>query len=784
VRIRDKLVIGFGAAGVALAVLAVGGAPRWAISLTALPLAIAIALTVSSRRRFASVSPIIWTLLVALGFTLLQLLPLPSSFVASLNPTGVAMRDAGLALVGQEPTDWQTITLDVAGTIRSAAQLVLMLAVAFISLRITATEKGRFWISAGVALLASLCAVITALHVVLGATTLYGVYQPYETPQFMGPLINSNHFGGLMTLGALISAGLFFHDTWVPRRIAWVVSTLFCLVASLLAQSRGAALSLLAGSIAFAVVMLGQKFTAKYVSGRWRSSADMWRTRIPIAVFATCVLALIVYSSAQNVSNQLADTRITEVGDQHSKFAAWRSAVHLLDESPWLGVGRGAIEPALTRVHPGSSFHTFSHLENEYLQAVVEWGAVGAFFIGLGLLWITYTCARRWHRGPLAAGALGALVAVAAHNAVDFNLSLPGMALVTIAITATLCYVPVIENGKRKRDRSLSDAEGGAARRYTLQVIGRVSMVIALLVSAGIMMSSMSRSLAESHRDIENPTTTYEEICQAIAAHPLDYLAYGRATDVLIAARDRRAGDFLQHAMLLHPTHAGLHRIAARVLVATGHLNQASIEYSLALRNSQRPRRLLDEVATRLVDTEIAVQAIPLDLSTPAEIVSLLSKDGHYALAQRWLEEVLATKPETPGIAPLLASLARRTKDPQAEVRAARLAYSADPSGAALLSLATLLTTNGQYTEVVTLLEKVATMELRPDDRTRGWRLRCNAMISLTHTDDARSCLRKLALSGSLPPGQLESVTIQLERLDHSTTQPSAHEVMTPEPVE
>lgn len=751
----------------------VGGAPRWALAAIALPLAVAVGATITSRRKLASVSPLMVVLLLALAMTLLQLLPLPHGLVAALNPHGIELRERGLALVGGSTGGWQPITLDVAGTLHGAAMIVLMLGVAFIALRITAADKGRFWISGAIAVLAGACALITGAHVGLNAETLFGLYRPNDaTPTLMGPLLNPNHLGGLMAMGALVSAGLFFHDSQASvRRVGWAVLGLVCVATTMLSQSRGAALSLGIGALAFVVALAGQRWSAGYK--RRSSSGDMWRTKVPMAVFATCVLALVVYSSAQKVSSQIIDTRVTEVGDRHSKFAAWRSSMTLVEETPWVGIGRGALEPAFTRVHEASSFHTFSHLENEYVQAVVEWGVVGALLIGVVMMWLVLSMARRWHRGPLAAGALSALLAVATQNAVDFSLSLPALAMLAVALAATLSYVPVEDVAKnRGRGESKSEASG---RNDWLRRGLRAALMVSLLGAGVVMLLPASRGIAETHARIAGPTTDYATIAAAIEAHPLDYLAYGRATDVLLTQKDPRAIEFLRHALLLHPTHAGLHRIAARLLLRSGKPAQAAVEYRLALENTQAPRRLLDEVGLQFTDLDIAVRAIPLDAPNPEVIVKALVADDHAALALRWLEAVLDKNPQAPQAAALLLSIAQKIHDPAIAERAARLTYAATPTFANLLALTDLLQKRGAMSEVVTLLDNIATMDARPDERARAWMLRCDALIQLTRIDDARACLRQLALAGILSSAQIQAVTQKLSQLDHTApTQPSA----------
>ena len=765
-RSRDKISLVAGGAALALAVLLVGGAPRWAMTAIAVPLAVAVAATVTSRRKLAAVSPLLVVLSLALGITVLQLVPLPRSIVAALNPHGVELRETGLDLIGQTAGAWQPITLDVAGTLHGAAMIILMLGVAFIALRITAADKGRFWICGAIAVVAGVVALLTGAHVALGAETLYGWYRPTEaSPALFGPLLNPNHLGGFMAMGALLSAGLFFYDAQASlRRVGWAALTLLCGATTMLSQSRGAALSLGLGAVAFAIAMLGQRMGAG--PKRRNPPGEMWRTKVPMAVFATCVVALVIYSSAEKVSSQIIDTQVTELGDRHSKFAAWRSSMTLVAETPWVGIGRGALEPVFTRVHGASSYHTFSHLENEYVQAVVEWGVVGSVIIGVFIMWLVLSMVRRWHRGPLAASALGALLAVAAQNAVDFSLSLPALALCTVALAATLAYVPVEDIAKnRGRGVSSSDRANGPG---VPRMFWRGTLVVALLGVGTIMLLPTSRNVAESHDLLGARDTDLATIREAINAHPLDYLAYGRATDLLLVQKDPRAGGFLRHALRLHPTHSGLHRIAARLLLRGGHPDQAALEYRLALQNTQAPRRLLDEVGKRLTDRNIAVRAIPLDMANPEQVVKFLVSDGHNDLAVHWLEALLEQNPQSAPIAQLLLAVAQKTGDTTIAERAARLTYNANGTFASLLTLATILNNRGAHAEVAAVLEIIPTIEARADERARGWMMRCDALITLTQVDNARRCLRELALAGFLSTVQIQNVTQKLAVLDHT----------------
>nr|MBP9089174.1 O-antigen ligase family protein [Kofleriaceae bacterium] len=551
----------------------------------------------------------------------------------------------------------------------------------------------------------------------------------------------------------------------VVRRIGWACVVAICAVTAFLTLSRGAVLALGFGTLVFAIMMIGQRYVRK--STHAQPSTDVWRTKVPIAVFATCVLVLGVLTTAQNVSNQIAHTSVTEFDSKQSKYAAWRASTNLISESPWLGIGRGALEPTLTRVNPGSSYHTFSHLENEYLQAVVEWGILGAVAVGGCLIWLLVAMLQRWHRGPLAAGAIGAIAAIAAQNIVDFSLDLPGVALPTAALVATLSGIQ-LKNVSIQSQKNPAEAK----RPSRMHQVARASVMVLLVLSGIVMQTPMSRSVAESHALLLSPTADFATVTQAVTAHPFDYLAYARAADLLRISRDPRVSGFVRHALILHPTHSGLHLIAARLLLRSGHQDQAAVEYRLALKNSYKRRKILHEIASLMVDLDLAAQTIPTDLGQPEKITAMLEADGHSALALRWLELVLAQHPHSAAITKMMMRLAQRTGDVQAREHAARLAFQVDPNVANMVGLAELLINNSEVSEAVQILEPIATIDAKADMRVRGWRMRCNALIRLRRTDDARRCLRNLALANVLSSTELRSVTQQLADLDQNVPLP------------
>jgi len=59
----------------------------------------------------------------------------------------------------------------------------------------------------------------------------------------------------------------------------------------------------------------------------------------------------------------------------------------------------------------------------------------------------------------------------------------------------------------------------------------------------------------------QRATVTLPELAAPLERHPLDYYLYGLAADAMIRDGDPRAIRTLNHALVLHPTQVGLHRI-------------------------------------------------------------------------------------------------------------------------------------------------------------------------------------------------------------------------------
>jgi O-antigen ligase len=727
VRARDRIALAFGGAALLTSVLGVGGAVREVQVAVAVLVATALAISVPARRKLDRPSPLVVLLAAGAVLTALQLVPLPTGLLYALDGVGTTLRDNGAALAKTSP--WRAISLDPSGTLRALTYFVVLIGVALIALRFSVTERGRYLLLAAVALTCGLAAIVNGIHVLLGADSLYGIYRPSHVGGVAGPLLNPNHMGGLMAIGAVLSAGLAFYTQQPTQlRVAWVVNVIGCAVALAASLSRGAMVGLLIGLMVVTSVIL-----AGHVSrGRrrhWRLHQDL-----PIALVVGFGIALALYASAGNVVQQLGDTSLTELNQPISKYEAWKSSFTLVRQSPWVGVGRGAVEVNLTRVHPGSGHFTFSHLENEYLSAVVEWGVVGAAVMALAFAWCAATAIRRWRGGPLAAAALGALAAILFQSAVDFGIELLGIAVPVTIIASTTLFVP------------LRPADGLSRLR-----LSRGAFIAVVLAIAAITMSPISTTVQEDHDALlELNRASLADIRASIARHPLDYYGFGALADVASREGALDGVTYLNHALVLHPTHPGLHRLAARMLVGLKRYDQAAVEYSLAMSADPMPHMLLTEIVTLVPNVDDAAASIPADYPNPDVLLHSLQELKRSDIAEHWLWRVANRPQHDLNIMDTLYNLAMTAKDyPRAEATA-ELRLRVSNTTTSRWMLAKVQFQLRKFDVLLKELGDVRNWIGRVDEKAGAWLLLCDVHIELREWDPALSCIHQLEGSGLL----------------------------------
>jgi O-antigen ligase len=123
-------------------------------------------------------------------------------------------------------------------------------------------------------------------------------------------------------------------------------------------------------------------------------------------------------------------------GIKASRLALWEDVLPMLRSFPVFGCGLNAFGTAYPRYQTVLKSEWVGQAHNEYLQALVDTGMLGASLV-LALLFLVLRSAwKAAPRSPLDAGILGSLLALSAHNLVDFNWQIPANATTYAALAA------------------------------------------------------------------------------------------------------------------------------------------------------------------------------------------------------------------------------------------------------------------------------------------------------------------------------------------------------------
>ncbi|HMD38175.1 MAG TPA: O-antigen ligase family protein [Candidatus Acidoferrum sp.] len=265
-----------------------------------------------------------------------------------------------------------------------------------------------------------------------------------------GPYVNRNHFAGFAEL--VIPVSLVPLALGKVRRERWFLVSLFAVVpigALFLSASRG-------GIVSFAVEtgVLVLWLLVRRTAGKHLLSAG--------AVLLGAFL-MVSWLGVQQAVERFSSLQALEV--TIGKRASMRSDTwHIFLDHPLLGTGLGTLQivfPPYETLYDGK---VVNHTHNDYLEALAETGIAGglccAWFLGV-LLFDSLSRLSQPSSAFASAIQLSALVACLGfliHSLVDFNLRIPGNALLFLLLANLATYqvretVPQIPKMERSRFR-------------------------------------------------------------------------------------------------------------------------------------------------------------------------------------------------------------------------------------------------------------------------------------------------------------------------------------------
>lgn len=316
-------------------------------------------------------APLAGLLITALGLlALAQTVPLPAGLTSALSPTGAGVWQAASELSLGREASWIPLSIDPGASLLEAAKWLSAAVVFGLSAHVGRTRE-LTGIARLVAGAAALVALVTLLHGVVGAESLFGVYEPARNPArwATAPLLNPNNLAGYLNLGVFAALALLLSTKRSDERTLSAICTALLVAQVILTGSRGGVVALAFGALV----------VTSFVFARGARQIDQ-RARALLLVGLAAGLGLGIYSATTGVWAELT-TEGTE------KLTGFVDMLAVIADYPLTGTGAGAFEPAFGPHQPVASGALYSHPENFLLAWFTDYGLPLGGVTLLAALW-------------------------------------------------------------------------------------------------------------------------------------------------------------------------------------------------------------------------------------------------------------------------------------------------------------------------------------------------------------------------------------------------------------
>lgn len=572
-----------------------------AVACSAMLAAASIWLAVDQRPRMATAIALAFPLFF-LVISVAQMVPLPASFRAALDPKGSAL----LSLAGLDGR--QPLSLDPPQTWREFAKASVGLSVALAGFLLANGRRMRFAVPGLIGGTGLAVLVVGIGHRILDEDKIFGLFKT-GGGLLVGPFVNPNHTAEFLEIAAFAALAFAFSRSSRDGRLIWKIASAALAAGAISTLSRGSVLALGAGTMTWFLLTPGS------VDGEPR------RRSRGVAVLLG-LLVVFGFALAFGGDRIIGEFR-GGPGGGLSKFALSRDALHILAAHP-AGIGLGSFGRVypIYQTLPRTSW--FEFVEDQPVALLIETGVAGALFLLLLWIWASWRFYKDGRHDEIEAAMVAGLVAVLAHNVVDFGLETLGVLLPFCALLG-----------------SVSGRQSIAAERST--VGHRMPLALGVLTAASSA-AAMILLRSPAARDFDTmlrarPTASSLSIAQtASIAHPTDYvyaLAVARLEPRTNSESVRARLRVLNRAMLLCPHCVEPHEEAARELWRLGRRQQSLLEWKAVIVESQA-------ALIPVLDELVRAGCEPTELATLADETSRFAVT-RYLLGHGWPDVARAT---------------------------------------------------------------------------------------------------------------------------------------------
>jgi len=433
--------------GLALAVLAFGGAETASFAVVEVLFfgAAALFVAIAPESAFRSSLKSLAVPAALTGVVLLQLCPLPESWLHRFSGRKVFLAGIGTGHVSFEPYATRTHFL-----------ILLACFVAFYFAQIVGQNRRReHYFIASLIALGTFEAFYGLVQYLTGWQQIFAYVKKFDLEEATGTYINRNHYAGFLEMILPFSLALVFYEYAKLRGDRRTRINFRNLIAKSALQKLILCLRIsvvLCAALAFSRSRMGILAAASSVLVIFALIAISRFHRRMSSLLAGAFVVLSICFAIWIGPGPIV-SRFQSVGDEYSlggpsRVSIWRDALPLIKNDPWLGTGLGTFPIAYTGGQTAFLSQFVNHAHNDYVELAADLGISVALLLFASIFFIlarairTFLSGEQEFRGAVALGCVGSIAAILLHSFADFNLYMPANALLFSTILGIAAHAP------------------------------------------------------------------------------------------------------------------------------------------------------------------------------------------------------------------------------------------------------------------------------------------------------------------------------------------------------
>ncbi len=424
----------------------------WVCSLMLLWLIAFMRNQVTTNGTFKKTTPVVCLFFVWLLWILLQIIPLPSGWVATLSPAAFEyhslVNTTGLMTLSLEPH------ATTSGLFKSLAYILIFI----LSLLLIHTRR-RLWQLAYVIIYSGLFqAVYGSLMTLSGLGYGFFMKNPAALDVTTGTFINRNHLAGYLIMALSVGIGMMIasldteSDYTAKQKIRYYIKLIL---------STKLRLRLYLVMMVIALVLTHSRmgntsfFVSLIIAGGLGLILSKHATRATVILLISLVVIDVfivgTWFGLEKVTQRIQETTLAKES---------RDEVDIYTYQQWkdfklTGSGLGSFYSVFPRYRKEDVKGFYDHAHNDYLEFTSDMGVTGLLLIGSIVVMSIYAAlvAQYRRRDPLMRGAsFAAIMSICAmliHSTVDFNLQIPANAA-TFMLILSMAWISYGFSNKNK----------------------------------------------------------------------------------------------------------------------------------------------------------------------------------------------------------------------------------------------------------------------------------------------------------------------------------------------